>query len=196
VNVTWRHPGWHYNVTPGDIIMSPRLTVKRWTYDNAQRHVAWRRFDQSAKQLIVGHTTIHFHAVCAPPPPQTNLGAQFIVSVPGGHCNGAPVHRYSSNSVHCRVAAYYSRQQWRSCARSAVAARQPVFHACCVWLSRACSQLWLWCNCDATATTLWVVTTVQHAVTATKPAEGKGKRSIATSQVIQWRQNFVTGVIK
>jgi len=31
VNVTWRHPG--------DMIMSPRLTVKRWTYDNAQRHV-------------------------------------------------------------------------------------------------------------------------------------------------------------
>ena len=106
MNVTWRHPGWHYYVTPGDIIMSPRLTVKRWTYDNAQRHVAWRRFDQSAKQLIVGHTTIHFHAVCAPLPPQTNLGAQFIVSVPGGHCNGAPVHLYSSNSVHCRVAAY------------------------------------------------------------------------------------------
>jgi len=29
VNVTWRHPGWHYNW----------VTLKRWTYDNAQRHV-------------------------------------------------------------------------------------------------------------------------------------------------------------
>jgi len=27
------------NVTRGDILMSPRVTVKRWTYDNAQRHV-------------------------------------------------------------------------------------------------------------------------------------------------------------
>jgi len=57
--------------------MSPRLTVKRWTYDNAQRHVAWRRFDQSAKQLIVGHTTIHFHAVCAPlSPPHKQIWAR------------------------------------------------------------------------------------------------------------------------
>ena len=29
--ITWRHTVWHYNVTC--------VTVKRWTYDNAQRHV-------------------------------------------------------------------------------------------------------------------------------------------------------------
>ena len=41
VNVTWRHPG--------DIIMSPRVTVKRWTYDNAQRHVtAFRPISEAA----------------------------------------------------------------------------------------------------------------------------------------------------
>ena len=36
VNIPWRHPGWHYNVTPGDC-----------------EAVTWRRFDQSSKQLIV-----------------------------------------------------------------------------------------------------------------------------------------------
>ena len=45
VNITWRHPGWHYNV----IIMSPRVTVKQWTYDNAQRHVtAFRPISEAA----------------------------------------------------------------------------------------------------------------------------------------------------
>ena len=45
VNVTWPlrgHPGWHYNVT--------WVTVKRWTYDNAQRHVmAFRPISEAAR---------------------------------------------------------------------------------------------------------------------------------------------------
>ena len=45
VNITWRHTVWHYNVTPGD-----REAV------NIMLNVTWRRFDQSAKQLIVGHS--------------------------------------------------------------------------------------------------------------------------------------------
>ena len=50
-----------FTVTQGDIIVSPRVTVKWWTYDDAQRHVT--HFDQLAKQLIVGHTTMSF-SVC------------------------------------------------------------------------------------------------------------------------------------
>ena len=55
VNVTWRHPGWHYNVTPGF-----REAVNIMIMLNA----TWRRFDQSANQFIVGHTTIWMCFVC------------------------------------------------------------------------------------------------------------------------------------
>ena len=41
VNITWCHPGWHYNVTP-------------WSGEHLiMLSVTWRRFDQSAKQLII-----------------------------------------------------------------------------------------------------------------------------------------------
>ena len=46
-NVEYIFSEQHYNVI--------RVTVKRWTYDNAHRHVT--AFRQSAKQLIVGHMT-------------------------------------------------------------------------------------------------------------------------------------------
>ena len=63
VNVTWpcvvimingHVTVYHYNDT--------RLTVTRWSFDSDQRHV-WRRFDQSAKQLIVGHTTMQYNII-------------------------------------------------------------------------------------------------------------------------------------
>jgi len=56
VNVTWCHPGWHNNVSRvGDIIMSPGWL---WSGEHMiMLNVTWRRFDQSVKQLIVGHTT-------------------------------------------------------------------------------------------------------------------------------------------
>ena len=48
VNITCRHPG--------DIIMSPRWL---WSGEHmVMLSVTWRRFNQSAKQLIVGHTTM------------------------------------------------------------------------------------------------------------------------------------------
>ena len=47
--------------SPGlDIIMSTRVTVKRWTLTYDMLNVTWRRFDQSAKQIIVGHATIMY----------------------------------------------------------------------------------------------------------------------------------------
>jgi len=42
-------PGVTLHCHPGDIITSPRLTVKRWTYDNVQRHVtAFRPISETA----------------------------------------------------------------------------------------------------------------------------------------------------
>ena len=70
VKVTWCHLGWHYNVTwvtlqchLGDITMSLRVTVKRWTYhtyDNAQRHVtAFWPISEAAQKWFHGPTRVH-----------------------------------------------------------------------------------------------------------------------------------------
>ena len=65
VNVTWRHRG--------DIIMwSGWLTLQchpEWPWSGEHMimlNVTWRRFDQSAKQLVVGHTTIHYAYYACP----------------------------------------------------------------------------------------------------------------------------------
>ena len=44
------HLGTSRDITPGDIIMSPLVTAKRWTYDNAQCHVtAFRPISNAAR---------------------------------------------------------------------------------------------------------------------------------------------------
>ena len=44
--------------------MSHRVTMKRWTCDNAQRHVT--AFQPISEQFIVGHTTIWFNTCSCP----------------------------------------------------------------------------------------------------------------------------------
>jgi len=88
VKVTWCHLGWHYNVTwvtlqchLGDITMSLRVTVKRWTYhtyDNAQRHVtAFWPISEAAQKWFHGPTRVHtpntFGLHCAESVPQRHL---------------------------------------------------------------------------------------------------------------------------
>jgi len=60
VNVTWRHPGWQCNVTRVTWVTLQCHPGWPWSGEHMiMLNVTWQRLDQSAKQLIVGHTTIH-----------------------------------------------------------------------------------------------------------------------------------------